>query len=177
MKLTKISSAVIAICFVGSSMAATTGELTITGTVIDKTCDIAPSTSGISSITLDNIAKGSLTTAGDFSLSKDFSIDVTGCDAGNIKVRWSAPTVSNMDIATGTLKNIETESPASNVNVVIFNRGGSQIKMGDSANNSTSVAISETGTAQLDYSLGYYATGKADKGGVKAIAKYEVTYE
>lgn len=160
----------------GSAFAASSGTITINGEVKDQTCTIV----GVAdqTVTLATVAKADLDASGKEAAKQSFTIKLENCAAGDVFAFFSTDTASLIDPATNTLVN-QVTGTATNVNVALYEENGDKIKLGDStytyAVTKTVAALNDPAT--LMYSAGYYATGAAGSGTVKAVANYTISYK
>lgn len=161
----------------GSAFAASSGIITINGQVMDQTCTIVGAAD--QTVTLAAVAKADLAALHDEAAQQSFTIQLESCAAGDVFAFFSADTASLIDPATNTLVNKATATPATNVNVALYEENGSRIELGNAAYDyvvKKNVAALN-GPATLMYSAGYYATGQATAGSVKAVANYTISYQ
>ena len=155
----------------GNAALATEGTITITGFVSDKTCTINQG-SGNKTVPLSSIAMSSLP-AGQTAGITPFTLEFSGCSATKVRAHFEPG--SNVDAATGDLKN--TEAGGSNVQVSILNDAQQRI---DLRNNSNSQQVEVTdGSATLLYHAAYRAPAgaAATAGSVKTTVEYSMDYE
>ncbi len=162
----------------GSAFAASSGTITINGEVKVQTCTIVPADED-QIVTLATVATADLAALDDEAAKQSFTIKLQNCAAGDVFAFFSADTAALIDPATNTLVNQATASPAANVNVALYEENGQRIELGNAAyvyaDTKTVSVVNDPAT--LMYSAGYYATGAAVSGTVKAVANYTISYQ
>jgi len=181
--LTAVSSVV------SYSAMASDGTVNITGSVTANTCTVAGTAAGSGNVNvaLDRVSAGSLAAAGSTAGFKPFTITLSQCaNAGEVKAGFE--TGANTEVSTGRLNltGAGTAGVAKNVQLQLRNADNTPIKIGD---NSTVKGVSisgagaagtgsssSTGTAVLNYLVGYYATGAAEAGSANSSVTYSIIY-
>ncbi|CAG9184554.1 Major fimbrial subunit SMF-1 [Cupriavidus laharis] len=170
---------------IGSPFAhASDGTITFKGQITDTTCTITTGNAGSFTVTLPNVSKTNLTTAGSTAGTTGFSIALSNCNpaSGNVHAFFEAG--ANVDPATGRLINTDDvgSGGAANVQIGLLNpSNGSLISIGASdgaAQNSLAQPIKPDGTALLPYAAQYVATGgAAAAGSVSSSVTYILSYQ
>jgi len=161
----------------GGVMAAS-GTITISGKVIANTCttQINGTGTGDGTVTLPDVATD-LLDSGESAGMTGFTIDVTDCTNAIDSVK-AAFEPTNVDLATGNLKNIAATTPATNVEVQILDQTGTVIDL--VANDSTALDLPDaTKEAHLHYAAQYVndSGAAAAAGNVESQAVYSISYE
>lgn len=172
----------------GSALAATAnavsnstpdGTITITGTVVGQTCKVNGNSFGTPdaiTVALPTVLTSNLAAAGTTAGQKQFSINITGCDAAlsTVQTYFSG---SNIDSATGNLSNTGT---AGNVQVQLLNSDSSTIDLSGAdatAQNSEVANLDGSGNATLQYTAQYIANGgAASAGDVNTSVQFTMVY-
>lgn len=168
---------VLAFCLAsGSAYAATTGTVTITGLVVDQTCEIAAGDIN-KAVTLATVPESAFTAIADVVAPQTFTIGLTNCSAGaDVYAAFSAP-LADVDAGTHTLIN---QGTATGVNVILSEQDDTQILLNDATYTLTTAQTLTTvlGANTLTYSAAYYATAAAvGAGTVTATANYVIAYQ
>ncbi|MFI8482757.1 fimbrial protein [Pseudomonas sp. NPDC078700] len=157
---------------------ASDGTITISGQVVDTSCDISINGgSGDTTVVLPSVSKTNLANAGDVAGSTSVSLSLTGCPAtGSVRAYFEA---QNVDQATGYLQNNAVDTPATNVQVQVTDTSGAAIDLRNNSNNNF-VAFTDDagdGTADLNYAVQYVATGASTAGQVETALVYSLDYQ
>lgn len=173
-------TAMAGMAIVGASGAfAADGTITITGQVVDASCDVSVNGNvGDATVVLPSVSKIALANAGDVSGSTPVSLSLSGCPAaGSVRAYFEA---QNVDQATGNLKNNASGTPATNVQVQVTDSSGAEIDLRDNTNNNFVDFTDDgdgNGTANLDYAVQYVATGAATAGAIDTALVYSLDYQ
>lgn len=81
------------------------GTITFSGKVVGVTCTLGSKEGYVKEVTLDNVLRSELNQTGKFAKPKAFTIDLTGCDAGDTVQLAFDSNDENIDSTTGNLKN------------------------------------------------------------------------
>ncbi|WP_342316336.1 fimbrial protein [Lysobacter sp. FW306-1B-D06B] len=181
----KSSIAMVTALLVGSATApafAADGSITFNGEILDSTCTVtggAGTDGGVKdlTVTLPTIQKAALAAANQVAGETPFTIVIggagqTGCVNGKTAKLWWEQSGSDIDTATGRLKN--NGGSATNVQIDVKNSAGASINFATNANPSTAVIAGNTAT--LNYAAQYYATAAATAGTVTSKVIYSVAY-
>jgi major type 1 subunit fimbrin (pilin) len=150
-----------------------TGQVTFNGQLLDDTCVINAGDED-KTVTLPTLSSQSLAAAGQTAGSTMFNISVSQCPStlSNVAAHFET---TNMDPNTRNALNQATTTPASNVEVQLLDRDGTNpILLGSTG---TFVPIATDGTASMSYGGQYYATGKSTSGNVTAVVRYTLAYQ
>lgn len=152
---------------------ASDGTIDIKGSISADTCTVSGGgTGGDVTVTLDKASAGTLAASGQASGFKSFSIALSGCTGtGDVKAGFEPG--ANTDLGSGRL-NLVGSDKAANVQLQLRNADNSEIKVGDS--NSVKGATITSGSATLNYLVGYYATGAAGVGSANSSVTYSIVY-
>lgn len=168
---------------------ATHAKITVTGKVLDNTCEIKAGDDRNKMVKLRDVGKNQLVKEGDVAADQLIEIHVEKCKFGNPpqdgsgtkKVSAAFRSTNNIDhYNNGTLKNLDTGTTAAKfVNIQFSNLDGSSIRLGanDPANTLKGTSISTDGTGLIQFNARYYATGKSEPGSVRAEAELDLAYE
>lgn len=161
----------------GSATAAD-GTITFTGPVTGTTCslDVAGSNTKNGTVTLPNVSESALSAAEQVAGNVPFSIKLTGCTPATGNAYTWFESGATVNTVTGRLINSGT---ASNVEIQVSNKNAGVIKIGHqtiSAPMDVLTPIDAAGTATLNYSAAYYATGVARAGTVSSTVGYSIQY-
>ncbi len=161
------------------------GTITITGSVTDTTCSINGVAGGQQSnvlTTLPAVPADALASAGTVAGTSnlgDIRFSLTGCSGTATKAVARFENGPTVDQSSGYLINQASASPAQNVQVRLLNAQMQPINILTNANNdvAASGATITGGAATLNYFAQYYATGKAQPGGVSTMVQYTMQYQ
>lgn len=164
-----------------SVYAAQENSIRFKGEVSAQTCNVSvnDSTSAAPVILLQTAKVSDLSATGNTSTPTNFSMKLTGCTdpktaTQDIKIHFAS---SNVD-ASGNLKNIATDSPASNVAIQLLDPENNVIdlKSGEATAKAFSLNPNET-SGEAQYTARYIATGGAATAGkVEATVQYAISY-
>lgn len=194
----------LAAVFAGGAMAedaaVVNGKVTFLGKVVEQTCSIQQS-SRDQTIILHTVQKSAFTAQGATAMATPFSIALEKCSAKNhqnnginkVRLYFSSP---NVDTATGTLNNVDTASPAKNVNIQLIDNNvsntGTVIKLGQAQtnanpagliikDNSNALDLTDAVSAPVfKYLAQYYAKTEPASitvGDVKTSVDFTIAYE
>ncbi|MBR8323777.1 MULTISPECIES: fimbrial protein [Burkholderia cepacia complex] len=160
-----------------SAQSATQGKVTFDGELTASTCSIKVGDED-KKVLLPKISTVALAKKGDTAGSTSFDISAEKCSTDVNKVAAHFE-MTNMDPATGFLKNLLTDAKTAATNVVVqlMNADGTAIRAG-----STGAYFDVTGTgdargATMLYGGQYYATGATTAGKVNTFARYTLAYQ
>ncbi|MEB5742661.1 type 1 fimbrial protein [Klebsiella aerogenes] len=179
MKKLMIVAALAAMGFVSASQAASTGTITFNGKLTATTCDANVDGQGPdATIILPTIGTNQLTTAGDTAGRTGFNIALSNC-AGTLQTASAFfEAGSTVDLPTGHLKNVGGD--ATNVSLQLREVSGTEnvIAVGNSnqIKNASYYDIT-TGSADLPYSVEYYADDATTAGTVNSSVVYSIQYK
>ncbi|KVC69142.1 fimbrial protein [Burkholderia ubonensis] len=171
-----------------SAAHASDGTINFTGSVVASTCKINEGVNDLA-VTLPKASTNQLAAAGATAGRTPFKLTLTGCttdkEEGGTTIPAPVNKVSvafepgpNVNLATGRLT-LTGADAAKNVEIGILNDKYEPIKVGaeSSAQNSQIVDIDTTaGTATLQYSAQYVATGEATGGSANSFVTYSLIY-
>lgn len=168
--------------------AASSGTITIDGSVLGSTCSVSTATGGNNdsgfsggnfTVTLPGVQTTALASNGDTAGATSFSMTLTGCPTSpsgeEVASFFSGTNVNSTD---GNLNNTTT-SGASNVEIQLLNGDASVIDLtGATAydQGSAYTAIDGSGNATLSYEAQYIATGASTAGKVTTTVDYTLVY-
>ena len=153
------------------------GTITVTGTLREGGCTIAPVARANTTVNLAEISANQLATAGSVAATRVFAFELTGgtgCVEGD-KVVMSFDGSPNADRTTGDLRNTATADAATNVQIRLLDGAGRQIHMGTNPR-APEVTIGADDTARIDLAAQYVATGVATAGAVSTTVDYTLEY-
>lgn len=156
---------------------ASDGTITITGQVTDSSCNIAVNgATGDATIVLPTVSTTVLANDGDTAGATAVSMSLTGCPSGQgVRAYFES---TNVDQATGYLKNTATGTPAENVQVQVTDTSGNDIDLRSNATTNNNYVATETdGSANLEYGVQYIATGASTAGPVETALVYSLDYQ
>lgn len=164
------------------AVATNAGTVTITGEVIQTTCQIKSGDEN-KTVTLPKVPTTALSSAGDTAGTTPFTLTITKCSAGDsveqAGISWDVNS-TNVNTNTGNLTNIATGgTPAENVEVQLLEADGSAITIGGT-NDIDYTALkktAETDETVFKFFAQYHATAQSTAGEVKAIAPFSVVYK
>jgi major type 1 subunit fimbrin (pilin) len=155
--------------------AVTQGKVTFDGELTASTCSIAAGDED-KKVTLPKVSTVALAKSGDTAGSTSFEINVTKCSADVKKVAAHFE-MTNMDPATGYLKNLLTGTTAAkNVVVQLVNSDGTGIRAGSTGHYFDVAGTAPNLGATLIYGGQYYATGATTAGKVNTFARFTLAY-
>lgn len=157
------------------SASAADGTITFNGEVTAQTCDITTPGGEDFTVTLPTVASSALAAAGQTAGRTAFAITLANCPANNVATYFEPG--GTVDAATGRLDN---QGSAGNVQVQLLGDNSQPIPVlasGDAQANSQWVTPGNDGSATLDYSAEYYATGAATAGDVTTSVAYTIIYD
>ena len=167
---------------------ATHAKITVTGNVLDNTCEIKTNDRD-KTVKLRDVGTNQLTKLGDVAADQLIEVHVENCKFGNPpqqgsgtkKVSAAFRSTNNIDhYNNGTLKNLETGATAAKfVNIQFSNLDGTSIRLGanDAVNTLKGISTSTNGEGIIQFNARYYATGKSEPGAVRGEAELDLAYE
>lgn len=194
LKTTLLASALTVACgalaLAPTAFAAPTGTITINGQVLSSTCSVNGGTSSFT-VNLPDVQASALgTTAGTAytTSATSFSLNLTGCPVNQTAVNVGAQFYSSSNANTtyaGVLNNSLTAGSgvASGVGVELLDGSGNPVTIGTAAptgnsNVTDQVAVSNTGTATLNYSAQYFTTASSvGAGSLATTVQYVINYQ
>ncbi|PWU26475.1 hypothetical protein DK254_28335 [Pseudomonas sp. RW407] len=180
----KLLAAMLALVGTGASLAvsaAQTGQITITGKVIDTTC-VVDAGSGNVQVTLPNVDKSLLQNPGSYTGITPFSVKVSGCTGssgtGADTVSMAFVPDSNVDM-NGNLANTGS---ATAVAVQLLDKNQQPINVHNDSYSAQVARGESTDVAGGDVNLNYYAryfsaAGGATAGTVVSQANFQLIYQ
>ena len=181
--MNKINSFVCLLAIFGASgmaQAASTGTITFEGELTATTCDVSVNGGSESeTITLPVVGTNQLTEAGNTAGRTGFVLGLSDC-AGTLKTASAFfEAGSSVDLVTGRLNNMT--GTAKNVSLQLRDdssdsRNVIQVGNTNQVAASTYVDVS-SGSANLPYSVEYYANGEATAGTVVSNVVYSLQYK
>ena len=104
------------------------GTITFTGKVVGVTCTLGSQEGYVKEVTLDNVLRSELNKTGNVAKLTEFTIDLTGCDAGDTVQLAFNSNDENIDSTTGNLKN-NAKDGADGAQIQILNSAGEPIHL------------------------------------------------
>ena len=133
------------------------GTINFTGKVVGVTCTIKQDY-GNQTVKLPDVLRSKLQQSGAVAGEKDFSIDLTGCNAGDTVQFKFTPDTTLIDTTTGNLKNKVGEEFAENVQIQILNPSNSKAAI--KLDTATPIKTVATGSdVSIPFIAQYYAVG------------------
>ncbi|MEX4603296.1 type 1 fimbrial protein [Haemophilus influenzae] len=171
---------------------ATHAKITVNGEVVTQTCEISTNDRN-KVVKLDTVGTNSLKQKGDVAAQQLVTIHLQNCTVTNgvhtphtgtdnqttqNKVSVTFNHTEKVDTANQfTLKNIETNDPASNVNIQFADVNGNGLKLGQNDVDAKLRTTNLSTTPEINFLARYYATGQSTAGKVKAEAELDLAYE
>lgn len=171
---------------------ATHAKITVNGEVVTQTCEISTNDRN-KVVKLDTVGKNSLKQKGDVAAQQLVTIHLQNCTITNgvytphtgtdnqttqNKVSVTFNHTEKVDTANQfTLKNIETNDPASNVNIQFADVNGNGLKLGQNDTDAKLRVTNLSTTPEINFLARYYATAQSTAGKVKAEAELDLAYE
>lgn len=155
---------------------ASSGQITFTGAVNEKTCTIDTTSSNLT-VLLPSVSttdfNGANSVAGS---SVPFSIKVSNCEAGLTQAGVLFGLNENVDITTGNLKNKLTDG--TNAQVRLFSESGAAINLANFADNMEYSSTNTNGEISMNFSAQYYSVDAQPTAGLlKTNIEYVVQYK
>ncbi|QEQ59735.1 type 1 fimbrial protein [Haemophilus influenzae biotype aegyptius] len=171
---------------------ATHAKITVNGEVVTQTCEISTNDRD-KHVKLDTVGTNSLKQKGDVAAQQLVTIHLVNCLTTNgvhdphtgtenqttkNKVSVTFNHTEKVDTANQfTLKNIETNDPASFVNIQFADVNGNGLKLGQNDADAKLRVTNLSTTPEINFLARYYATGQSTAGKVKAEAELDLAYE
>ena len=169
----------------------THANITVTGNVLDNTCEIRTDDRN-KTVKLKDVGKNQLTKVGDVAADQLVQIHLENCTvndpaqpgsgAKNVSVAFRS--TDKIDVYNnGTLINQDEVNNVANhatkVNIQFSNLDGTSIRLGrdDSANALHPVSKAVGNDHVIQFNARYYATGQSTPGSVKGEAELDLAYE
>ena len=155
-----------------SAQAANSGTITFSGRVLADTCTIA--VNGGATVTLPNVPTTAFgSTVGTTAGATPFTIALTGCDTNTTTANMAFTAGTNVDTATGNLKN--ATSGGANVQIQLLNSASAVINTSTNANAPVIAVASGAGSTSL--TARYISTATATTAGlVTSTVGFTLTY-
>ncbi|MET3215389.1 UNVERIFIED_ORG: major type 1 subunit fimbrin (pilin) [Burkholderia territorii] len=155
----------------------TQGKVTFDGELTASTCSIKAGDED-RKVLLPKVSTVTLAKPGDTAGSTSFDITAEKCSADVSKVAAHFE-MTNMDPATGFLKNLLTDpkTAATNVVVQLVNSDGTGIRAGTTGHYFDVTGAGADRGATMLYGGQYYATGATTAGKVNTFARYTLAYQ
>lgn len=149
-----------------------TGTVTFQGSIIDAPCSIKDTDlSGAKAVQIGAISTV-LLNAGKSSVPRNFDIELEGCDITTLKSVNTTFTGAPSAIKAGSLA---INGTAKNAAIVITDRGGNQIKLGDKS--ADQMLVAGNNTLRFSAYLQGDAANAAVPGDFDAIATFALSYQ
>ena len=178
MNKTLLSSALVAViaaaAFAPTSQAATSGTINFTGRVLADTCVIAVNGNTSSTVALPNVSTTAFGAAiGHVAGATPFTIALSGCDTNTTKANMAFTAGTNVDAATGNLKN--ATAGGANVQIQLLNSANAPINTSTNVNAPVINVAAGAGSTQL--TAQYISTAAATTAGlVTSTVGFTLTY-
>lgn len=147
--------------------------ITITGSVVDNTCTLSPSTTSVTmtAARLSTLEGGQGSTAE----PKTFDMSFTACGGSATSATITFSGQADTD-DTQVLANTTSSNPAGGVGIALYDSDDTQLALSSGSAQAKAVDIT-TGSGSATYTLKYMATGATlTAGNVSATLNYTVTY-
>lgn len=168
-------------------------KIIVNGEVVTQSCEISM-TDRDKHVRLDTVGTNSLKQKGDVAAQQLVTIHLVNCLTKNgvrdphtggtdnqttqNKVSVTFNHTENVDTANQfTLKNIEANDPATNVNIQFADINGNGLKLGQNDKDAKLRVTNLSTTPEINFLARYYATGQSEAGKVKAEAELDLAYE
>lgn len=165
------------------AFAQASGTITFDGRIVDSTCEVEVNgTSGNSTVVLPTVQASELDAPGRATGFTLVNFQLSGCTTAggltNVVPFFQPAATLTVNPALGTLLNIATASPASNVNVAIASdeSGGGLVNVNGGAGAQGVAAKPLAANPNFRLFAGYLATGVATAGSVRAQVSYTLAY-
>ncbi|KAB0642390.1 fimbrial protein [Burkholderia latens] len=159
------------------AQAVTQGKVTFDGELTASTCSIKAGDED-KKVLLPKVSTVTLAKKGDTAGSTSFDITAEKCSADVSKVAAHFE-MTNMDPATGFLKNLLTDASTAATNVVVqlVNSDGTGIRAGSTGAYFDVTGAGDARGVTMLYGGQYYATGATKAGKVNTFARYTLAYQ
>jgi major type 1 subunit fimbrin (pilin) len=178
-KLVIAASIVAALGSLSAAQAASTGTITFNGKLTANTCEVfIDGAAADATVVLPTVGINTLTTAGDTTGRTDFNMMLNDCEDSLRTASAFFQAGSSVDALTGRLNNMT--GTATNVQLQL--RDGSSSSQAVIAAGNTNQTLNTTyvdvssGSANLPYSIEYYATDATTAGTVISSIVYNLQY-
>lgn len=179
MKKLMVIAVMAAAGFTASSQAASTGTITFNGEVTATTCDANVDGQGAdATINLSTVGANQLAVRGDTAMRTGFIIGLSNCQGTLQTASAFFQAGSTVDPLTGRLKN--TGGDAQNVSLQLReNTADENVIVAGDASQSTGATFYDvsSGSADLPYTVEYYAEDPATAGTVTSSVVYSIQYK
>lgn len=179
-KFVLASAAVVVLASMGMAQAASTGTITFNGELTATTCDVSIDSQGPdSTVVLPTISINNLAQAGETAGRTGFNIGLSNC-AGTLRTASAFfETGNSVDPTTGRLTNVS--GTATNVSLQLRDSSSPTAAVIMAGNSSQATATTyrdiSSGTANLPYSVEYFANGATTAGTVISNVVYSIQYQ
>lgn len=161
------------------------GTISITGTVTDKTCNIATPAGKNFTVALPTVSKQTLAITGDVAGRTPFTINLDKCSEGKVATYFEPG--ANVDFntgrlnnATGSAKNVQVQLLGNNnsfIPITAINSSQIQGTKGAGTQTNSQLIDVSNGKADLNYYAEYYATGASTAGNIATSVQYTIIYQ
>lgn len=162
--------------------AADSGTITITGKVMNSTCDVTGNGgSSDFTVTLPPVAQSALASKDQTAGDTGFTLSLTNCPTTptGLKVGAQFYSAANAN-SNGRLDNTATTGGATGVAIQLLDDGDAPITIATSQSGAAvtdQTTVPTSGTTQLSYTARYYATTAATAGNVSTTVQYVINYQ
>ncbi|MBO9538279.1 fimbrial protein [Herbaspirillum sp.] len=153
------------------------GTLSFTGRVDANTCVLTSGTNGTQTVGMSPVNAASLSQAGDVAGLTPFNVTLGNCGNTLKSVRLDFADQTNVDLATGRLKNTAREN--SNIQIALLDgpNATSAFRLGTPSAQTTPVTSTTAGAATIPLAAQYVATGgAASAGAVTSSIQFTIAY-
>jgi len=165
-----------------NAQAAQTGQIQITGKVVDTTCSVDAGSSNVQ-VTLPNVDKSLLQNPGSNTGITPFSVKVSGCTAGTPGAGTDVVSMAFVPDANVDMNgNLVNTGGASAVAVQLLDKNQQPINIHNDSYSAQVARGESTGASGGNVNLNYFAryfsaAGSATAGTVAAQANFELVYQ
>lgn len=179
-KLVIVSALAAVFGSIGMAQAASTGTITFNGKLTATTCEVmVDGQTADALITLPTVGTNQLTAAGNTAGQTGFNMALSNCE-GTLKTASAFfESGASVDLVSGRLKNMTGD--ATNVSLQLRDASDASqkvIKAGNSNQTTETTYVDiASGSANLPYSVEYYAEGATTAGTVASNVIYSIQYK
>ena len=179
MKISNSSAACALLCSLYNPLHAEEISIEVNGFVSGATCNVSLNGEINPIVTLPKVPISLLSTHGQTAGEKNIILEMTGCSlSANKKViPYFIPGI-NLTSSGGRLKNTATKGAAANVELQLLHQGQAINLANNAGDQNAGFAVIPDigGSATIEYTIRYYATGQAKPGKVHSAMAWEVQY-
>jgi major type 1 subunit fimbrin (pilin) len=151
------------------------GKITFSGKVVGVTCTLGSQEGYVKEVTLDNVLRSELNKTGKVAKRTEFTIDLTGCDAGDTVQLAFDSGDANIDSTTGNLIN-KAKDGADGAQIQILNSDNKTINLKTSPEIAAIVAKGKDVSIPLKAQY-YAAKDNVTLGDVQTSVRFTLNYK